>query len=92
LISGSFESNRRLIEERLAEDMATSRTPVREAIQKLEKEGLIYRPLPGGLCMMMSSSPKEEVDEILGLRSRPRRVCPVISLPPGWGPGALKGP
>ncbi len=40
IISGEFEPGKRLIEERLAEDMKTSRTPVREAIQKLEKEGL----------------------------------------------------
>ena len=46
IIGGEFEPGRRLIEEKLAEDMKTSRTPVREAIQKLEKEGLIYR-LPG---------------------------------------------
>ena len=67
IISGSFESNRRLIEERLAEDMATSRTPVREAIQKLEKEGRIYRLPRGGFAV--KSVTEEEVDEILGLRS-----------------------
>lgn len=67
IINGDFESNRRLIEERLAEDMATSRTPVREAIQKLEKEGLIYRLPRGGFAVKAVS--EEEVDEVLGLRS-----------------------
>ncbi len=34
-----LEPNQRLIEEKLAAEMGTSRTPVREAIQKLEKRG-----------------------------------------------------
>ncbi len=67
IISGEFEPNRRLIEERLAEDMNTSRTPVREAIQKLEKEGLIYRLPRGGFAVKAVS--EEEVEEIFGLRS-----------------------
>lgn len=50
VIGGDLEPNRRLIEEKLAEEMETSRTPVREAIQKLEKEGLIYRLPRGGVC------------------------------------------
>ena len=37
IIGGAFEPGRRLIEEKLAEDMKTSRTPVREALQKLER-------------------------------------------------------
>jgi DNA-binding GntR family transcriptional regulator len=67
IINGNFESNRRLIEERLAEDMATSRTPVREAIQKLEKEGLIFRLPRGGFAV--KGVTEEEVEEVLGLRS-----------------------
>jgi DNA-binding GntR family transcriptional regulator len=66
IISGEFEPNRRLIEEKLAEDMKTSRTPVREAIQKLEKEGLIYRLPRGGFAV--KSVTEEEVEEIFGLR------------------------
>ncbi len=66
IISGEFEPNRRLIEEKLAEDMKTSRTPVREAIQKLEKEGLIYRLPRGGFAVKAVS--EGEVDEVFGLR------------------------
>lgn len=66
IISGEFEPNKRLIEEKLAEDMKTSRTPVREAIQKLEKEGLIYRLPRGGFAV--KSVTEEEVEEIFGLR------------------------
>lgn len=67
IISGEFEPGRRLIEERLAEDMKTSRTPVREAIQKLEKEGLIYKLPRGGFAVKGVS--EEEVDEVFGLRA-----------------------
>ena len=67
IITGEREPHSRLIEERLAEDMGTSRTPVREAFQKLEKEGLIYmRPQHGFAVKGVSV---EEVEEIFGLRS-----------------------
>ena len=67
IIGGDFQPGKRLIEERLAADMATSRTPVREAIQKLEKEGLIFRLPRGGFAV--KSVTEDEVEEILGLRS-----------------------
>ena len=67
IIGGEFEPGRRLIEERLAEDMKTSRTPVREAIQKLEKEGLIQRLPRGGFAVKGVS--EEEVEEVFDLRA-----------------------
>ncbi len=67
IIGGDFKPGKRLIEEKLAADMATSRTPVREAIQKLEKEGLIFRLPRGGFAV--KSVTEDEVEEILGLRS-----------------------
>ncbi len=66
IIGGDFEPGKRLIEEKLAEDMKTSRTPVREAIQKLEKEGLIYRLPRGGFAVKGVS--EEEVEEVFSLR------------------------
>jgi DNA-binding GntR family transcriptional regulator len=66
IIGGDFQPGKRLIEEKLAADMATSRTPVREAIQKLEKEGLIFRLPRGGFAVKPVT--EEEVEEILGLR------------------------
>jgi DNA-binding GntR family transcriptional regulator len=67
IISGDFQPGKRLIEERLAADMVTSRTPVREAIQKLEKEGLIFRLPRGGFAVKAVT--EAEVEEVLGLRS-----------------------
>jgi DNA-binding GntR family transcriptional regulator len=66
IIGGEFEPSKRLIEEKLADDMKTSRTPVREAIQKLEKEGLIYRLPRGGFAV--KGVTEEEVEEVFGLR------------------------
>jgi DNA-binding GntR family transcriptional regulator len=41
IISGALKPGERLMELQLAEDMGVSRTPVREAIRKLELEGLV---------------------------------------------------
>ena len=42
IITGELKSGERLMEIRLANEMGVSRTPVREAIKKLEQEGLVY--------------------------------------------------
>ena len=44
IITAQLKPNQRVVEERMAADIGSSRTPVREALQKLEKEGLIFRP------------------------------------------------
>jgi DNA-binding GntR family transcriptional regulator len=59
--------NMRLIEEKLAAEMGTSRTPVREAIQKLEKEGLIYKLPRGGFAVNVIAD--EDIEEVFGIRS-----------------------
>lgn len=41
IISGEFPAGMRLMELQLAEEMGVSRTPVREAIRKMELEGLV---------------------------------------------------
>ncbi len=43
IITGELEPRARLVEETLAELMKASRTPVRETLQKLEEEDLVYR-------------------------------------------------
>lgn len=67
IVSLVLEPNTRLIEEKLAADMGTSRTPVREAIQKLEKEGLIHRLPKGGFAVNVVSD--EDTEDIFGIRS-----------------------
>lgn len=49
LLSGELPLGRRLVEERLAEEFGTSRTPVREALRRLEGDGHLVRAPEGGL-------------------------------------------
>lgn len=41
ILNGELERGTKLVEERLAEEIGISRTPVRDAIKKLEQEGLV---------------------------------------------------
>ncbi len=66
IITARLEPNRRLIEETMAADIGVSRTPIREALQKLEKEGLIFRLPNTGFAV--KGVTEEEVEDILGLQ------------------------
>ena len=66
ILKGKYEPGVRLIEEELAAEMGISRTPVREAIRKLELEGLVeYLPRRGVIVRELSM---QEADEIYGIR------------------------
>jgi DNA-binding GntR family transcriptional regulator len=67
ILNVMLEPNQRLIEEKLAVEMGTSRTPVREAIQKLEKEGLIHKLPRGGFAVNVIAD--EDIEEVFGVRS-----------------------
>ncbi len=67
ILSGHLRPKERLAEERLAERLGVSRTPVREALYKLESEGLI-RPL-NKRGFIVSGDSKEEVEELFEIRS-----------------------
>jgi len=41
ILNGGYPRGMKLVEERLAEELGMSRTPIRESIRKLEQEGLI---------------------------------------------------
>jgi DNA-binding GntR family transcriptional regulator len=49
LLAGEFPYGRRLVEEQLAERFSTSRTPVREALRRLEGDGHVMRDRSGGV-------------------------------------------
>jgi DNA-binding GntR family transcriptional regulator len=66
IITGQREPDERLIEETIAAELGTSRTPVREALQKLEKDGLIFRRPAFGFAV--KGVTEEEVDDILDLQ------------------------
>ena len=66
ILKGSFIPGTRMMEVELAEEMGVSRTPIREAIRKLEKEGLVtIEPRRGAYASMIST---EDMVEILEVR------------------------
>ena len=67
IIRGDLHPGDRLVESRIADRLDISRTPVREAIHKLEREGLL-RKLPRGGFIVMNLS-REDIEETFGIRS-----------------------
>ncbi len=67
ILSGHLGPKERLTEEHLAETLGVSRTPVREALYKLEAEGLI-RPLETR-GFIVSGDSRKEVEELFEIRS-----------------------
>jgi DNA-binding GntR family transcriptional regulator len=49
LLAGEYPYGQRLVEEQLAERFETSRTPVREALRRLEGDGHVVRDRTGGV-------------------------------------------
>jgi DNA-binding GntR family transcriptional regulator len=65
IISGELKPGERLMEVQLAEEMGVSRTPVREAIRKLELEGLVVMiPRKGAYVAGLSLKDAADVFEI----------------------------
>lgn len=67
IIKGALRPGERLMEMQLAEEMGVSRTPVREAIRKLELEGLVIMvPRRGAYVSDLSIKDVAETYEIRG--------------------------
>ena len=66
VIKGKITPGNRLIESRLAETLGISRTPVREAIHKLEREGYLKKLPRGGFVVLGFS--REDIEETWGIR------------------------
>lgn len=63
ITTGRLEDGERLIEERIARELETSRGPVREALRQLEHEGFVRSyPYRGAVVLGVSD---EEVQEVL---------------------------
>ena len=67
IIKGEIPSGQRLVENRLAQRMGISRTPVREAIHKLEREGYLGKRPRGGF--VVSGLDSIDIEETFGIRS-----------------------
>lgn len=65
ILTGKIVPGTRLMEVELAEDMGVSRTPIREAIRKLEKEGLItIEPRRGAYASQISVKDMVDILEV----------------------------
>jgi len=67
IINGELVSGMRLVESRIADAMDISRTPVREAIHKLEREGFLEKLPRGGFKVLGLTS--ADIQETFGIRS-----------------------
>ena len=67
VVIGELKPGHRLVEERLARDLGISRTPVREALHRLEQEGVLSKRPRGGYEVRPLTP--EEVSDALGVRS-----------------------
>lgn len=67
IVRGEIVPGTRLVESQIAEGQGISRTPVREAIHKLEREGLIERLPRGGFTVLGLS--RSDIIETFGIRS-----------------------
>ena len=67
ILSGRLDPGKRLAEEHLAKELGVSRTPVREALHKLELEGLI-KPLETR-GFVVSKDSREEIEELFDMRA-----------------------
>jgi DNA-binding GntR family transcriptional regulator len=67
ILSGLFTPGERLTEEHLAKRLGISRTPIREALHKLESEGLIKPLATRGF--VTSEDSREEIEELFEIRA-----------------------
>ena len=68
IVENRYPPGKRLVEQRIAEELGLSRTPVREALRMLEAEGLVVSERNRG-AIVRPLSPTEVVD-LYGLRIR----------------------
>lgn len=68
IITGKLVSGERIVEDDLAEKFQISRTPLREALHRLEQDGLLYRPTGRGLAVTYLS--EDEAKQLYEVRSK----------------------
>ena len=67
IVRGELDPGSRVVESRVAEALGISRTPVREAIHKLEREGLLSQNPTSGFFVKGLS--RTDIEETFGIRS-----------------------
>ena len=67
IVEGTLVPESRVVETRFAEALGISRTPVREAMHKLEREGLLRQDPKGGFYVVGLT--RADIEEAFGIRS-----------------------
>ena len=67
IVRGEISAGTRLVASQLAEQLGVSRTPLREALQLLEREGFVRR-LATGVVEVVGLS-RDEIEEVFAIRS-----------------------
>jgi DNA-binding GntR family transcriptional regulator len=67
ILLGKIAAGERIIESNLAENLKTSRTPVREAFQRLVQDGLVERVPQGGVRVTVITP--RMIKEVFGIRA-----------------------
>lgn len=79
ILKGDIAPGSRLVQEDIAKSLGVSRMPVREALKKLEMEGLIINEPHRGA--VVKSFNVEEIEEIYALRSYFEKIAVEQSVP-----------
>jgi DNA-binding GntR family transcriptional regulator len=78
IVRGDFKPRERLVQSTLAEQLGVSRMPIREALRKLESEGLVsIEPHRGAIVNSISI---EDIEEVYGLRSQLEQQAALLSV------------
>jgi len=67
IVRGEIAAGTRLVASQLADQLGVSRTPLREALQLLEREGFVRR-LPTGVVEVVGLS-QDEIEEVFAIRA-----------------------
>jgi DNA-binding GntR family transcriptional regulator len=81
ILCGHFEPGEKLDQDLIAQELDVSRTPIREALSKLESEGFVeIRPHRGAFVVMPSREDIRYIYEVLGILEAEivRQVTPII--------------
>jgi DNA-binding GntR family transcriptional regulator len=79
ILSGNLQPGQRLIEERLTEELAISRPPLREAMRLLETEGIVERfPRRGAFVRTLSD---RDAHEVVTIRAALERLAFETGIP-----------
>ncbi len=67
LLNGHFNAGERLVEDRIAQELGISRTPLREALHRLAQEGILEKRSSGGY--ILRSLQRTEIEDAITVRA-----------------------